>query len=365
MGTVILPFVREVLADVEQSSGFQQAAPYLKQRRGEATSSAGRIRLSGLVPTAKALLVPYLQRTAAAPLIIIVPDNRAAEAFFPVVQAFCELSGACSPQAVVKLPAHDVLPFENLSPHPEIQEGRATALWKIVTSAASILIAPVEAAMIRMRPAEHYAGLARVVRRTDSLDVDELVQHLNTVGYTPVDVVEMPGQYALRGGLLDAYPPEADRPLRIELFGDDVESIRKFDPGTQRSSSPVDEAVLLPLSETPLSDQLLTQVHARLSGARIEGGGEAVREALTATGVAVFPGWEFYANAEAPRTVFDLLPDALVFTDEPSDIRAEHQRWWEKVTRRHELSGVGNLARPEQIYLAPEDWEERLCGLPG
>ncbi|HEY6305755.1 MAG TPA: transcription-repair coupling factor, partial [Candidatus Angelobacter sp.] len=128
---MILPFVREVLADVEKSPGFQQAAAYLKQRRGVSTPPAGRIRLSGLVPTAKPLLIPYLQRAAGGPLIVVTANNRSAEALFPMIQAFCELTGACSPQAVVKLPAYDVLPFENLSPHPEIQEERATALWKI------------------------------------------------------------------------------------------------------------------------------------------------------------------------------------------------------------------------------------------
>ncbi|HEY6348635.1 MAG TPA: transcription-repair coupling factor [Candidatus Angelobacter sp.] len=362
---MILPFVREVLADVEQSSGLQQAAPFLKQRRGESTLSAGRIRLSGLVPTAKALLLPFLQRTAAAPLIVIVADNRAAEALYPALQAFCELTGACSPQAVVKLPARDVLAFENLSPHPEIQEERATALWKIVSGAASIVIAPVEAAAMRLRTAEHYVGLARVVRRADSLDVEDLVQHLNTVGYSQVDVVEMPGQYAVRGGLLDAYPPEADRPLRIELFGDEVESIRKFDPGTQRSAAPVDEIVLLPLTETPVREEVLTDVHALLSGARIGGAGAAVREALSATGVAVFPGWEFYANAGAQQTLFDLLPNALVFVDEPADIMAAQERWWEKLTQRHEQSGVGRLATPEDLYLEPEEWNDRVAKLPG
>jgi transcription-repair coupling factor (superfamily II helicase) len=362
---VILPFVREVLADMEKSSGFQQAGPYLKQRRGEATLPAARIRLSGLVPTAKALLIPFLHRAAAAPLIMVVANNRAAEALFPVVQAFCELTGACNPQAVVKLPAYDILPFENLSPHPEIQEERATALWKIVSGAASIVIVPVTAAVMRLRPAEHYAALARVVRRHDSLDVEELVQHLNTVGYTAVDVVEMPGQYAVRGGLLDAYPPEADRPLRIELFGDEVESIRKFDPGTQRSAAPVDEVALLPLTETPVREEVLTEVHARLSGARVEGANDAVRDALVATGVTVFPGWEFYANAGGSNTIFDLLPDALVFADEPSDIEAEHERWWEKVTRRHEISGVGKLATPEDLYLSPDEWEKRVAQLPG
>jgi transcription-repair coupling factor (superfamily II helicase) len=353
---VILPFVREVLADVEKSPGFQQAASYLKQRRGESKPPAGRIRLSGLISTAKALLIPYLQRTAGVPLILIVVDNRAAEAACPVIQSFCELTGACSPQSVIKFPAYDVLPFENMSPHPDIQEERATALWKISTNAASIVIVPLNAASMRLRSAEHYSGLARIIRRTDMLDLEELVEHLNTIGYSAVDVVEMPGQYAVRGGLLDAYPPEADRPLRIELFGDEVESIRKFDPGTQRSASAVDEVVLLPLSETPVREELLTEIHARLSGARLEGESDAVRHALADTGVSVFPGWEFYANAGAEGTLFDLLPNAVVFMDEPTAIEAEQEHWWKKVVQRHEQSLVGKLATPEDIYLPPDEW---------
>jgi transcription-repair coupling factor (superfamily II helicase) len=362
---VILPFVREVLADVEKSPGFQQAASYLKQRRGESSLPAGRIRLSGLVPAAKPLLIPGLQRVAGKPLIVVTANNRAAEALFPVVQAFCELTGACSPQAVVKLPAYDVLPFENLSPHPDIQEERATALWKIVSGAAAIVIAPMEAAAMRLHSADHYSALARTIRRTDSVDVEELVEHLNTVGYSSVDVVEMPGQYAVRGGLLDAYPPEADRPLRIELFGDEVESIRKFDPGTQRSAAPVDEVILLPLTETPVRDNVLTAIHARLSGGRVQGTTETVRSALEGTGVTVFPGWEYYANAGASGTLFDVLPGAIVFADEPSAIAAEQDRWWERVVQRHEQSGVGRLATPEDIFLPPEDWDRLISRQPG
>jgi transcription-repair coupling factor (superfamily II helicase) len=362
---VILPFVREVLADVEKSPGFQQAATYLKQRRGEPAPPAGRIRLSGLVPTAKSLLIPYLQRAAGHPLIVVTATNRAAEALFSVVQAFCELTGACDPHSVVKLPAYDVLPFENMSPHPEIQEERATALWKIATGAAAIVIEPAEAAAMRLRPAEHYAALARTICRGEPVNVEALVEHLNTVGYTAMDVVEMPGQYAVRGGLIDAYPPEADRPLRIELFGDDVESIRKFDPGTQRSAAPVDEVVLLPLTETPVREEVLTEVHARLSGARIQGEAGAIREALSETGVTVFPGWEYYANAGAPNTLFDLLPNALVTLDEPSAIEAEQDRWWEKVRQRHEQSLVGKLATPEDIFLPPEQWNQVVAQKPG
>ena len=360
-----MPFVREVLADVEKSPGFQQAALYLKQRRGVSTPSAGRIRLSGLVSGAKALLIPYLHRAAGRPIIVITANNRAAEALTAIVQSLCELTGACSPEGIVKLPAYDVLPFENMSPHPEIQEERATALWKIATGAASIVIAPIEATAMRLRSAEHYAALARTIRRTDTIEVEELVAHLNTIGYTAMDVVEMPGQYAVRGGVIDTYPPEADRPLRMELFGDEVESIRKFEPGTQRSAAPVDEVVLLPLTENPVREDVLTEVHARLSRARVQGTTEAVRDALSETGVTVFPGWEYYANAGAPNTIFDLLPNAVVFVDEPSAIEAAQDAWWEKVNARHEQSLVGNLATPEDIFVTPEEWKERIAKIPG
>src|SRR5262249_12697551 len=210
----------------------------------------------------------------------------------------------------------------------------------------------------RLLSTEHYAGLARIVRRTESVDLDDLIAHLNTVGYVSVDVVEMPGQYAVRGGLIDVYPPEADRPLRVELFGDEVESIRKCDPGTQRSAARVEEVVLLPLTETPVREELLTRIHARLSGGRVEGAEETVRSALQDTGVAVFPGWEFYAHAGASNTLFDLLPDAMVLLDEPSSIEAEFDRWWERARQRHEMSGVGKLATVEEIYLPHETWNE-------
>ena len=161
----------------------------------------------------------------------------------PLVRALADLTGAVSPDAVIGLPAYDVLPFENLSPHPEIQEARATALWKIATGAAEIMITPLAATAMRVHDASFYADLAKVVRRGEMIDPDRLIEHLRIVGYSQVDVVEMPGEFAHRGGLLDVYPPETDRPVRVEFFGDEVESIRKFDPGTQRSAAVTDEVV--------------------------------------------------------------------------------------------------------------------------
>ena len=356
---MLLPSVRELFVDVEKLPAFARVASHLKE-------GTGRIRVSGLTPTAKALLLVLFQRAAGRPLIFVVQDNRAVEDFLPVLRGFCELTSACDPESIISLPARDVLPFQNLSPHPELQEERATALWKIATGAASIVISPVAATAIRLRSSDYYADLARTIRRGESFDLDSLLAHLNTVGYTPTDVVEMPGHYAVRGGILDVYSPEADRPLRIEFFGDEADSIRKFDPASQRSSNPVDEALLLPLTETPVNEHLLGAIHTRLSGKRIVGNEEIVEAAVRAGGLNVFPGWEFYTPvAGAHNTIFDLIPQAAVLLDESDQLEQEFDRFWARVSEAHERSGVGNLVRPEDLYFLPENWWQKTAALPG
>jgi transcription-repair coupling factor (superfamily II helicase) len=356
---MVLPFVRDLFADAEKLPAFTRVTSHLRE-------NAGRIRVSGLIPSAKALMLVLLQRALGRPLIIVVPDNRAIEEFVPVLHSFAELVSGTDPEKIIALPTRDVLPFQNLSPHPEIQEERAVALWKIATGAVSIVVSPVAATAFRLRSAEYYADLARIVRRGETFDTDLLLSHLNTVGYMVADVVEMPGEYALRGGILDVYPPEADRPLRIELLGDEVESIRKFDPTTQRSSNAVEEALLLPLTETPVSDEVLGAIHARLSGKRITGAEEVVEQAVRSGGVTVFPGWEFYAPvAGAENDIFDLLPNAAVVADEPSSIKEEFDHLWERIEEAHERSGVGSLVRATDLYLEPEAWWQKLARLPG
>src|SRR5882672_10711222 len=185
---MVLPFVRDLFADVEKLPAFSRVASHLKE-------GTGRVGVSGLTPTAKALLLVLLQRAAGRPLIFVVCDNRAVEEFVPVLRGFCELTAACDPESVVAFPARDVLPFQNLSPHPELQEERATPLWKIATGKASIVVTPVAATAILLRSADYYTDLARILRRGESFDVENLLAHLNTVGYTSADVVEMPGEY--------------------------------------------------------------------------------------------------------------------------------------------------------------------------
>ncbi|MGB9407349.1 MAG: transcription-repair coupling factor [Terracidiphilus sp.] len=360
---MILPFVREVFAELEHSSGFERVRRHL-------SLSAGRRRVSGLTATARALYLPLMARAARQPVIVVVADNKAAEALEPMLRAGCELTGAVDPAQVVRLPAHDVLPFENLSPHPDVQEQRAAALWKLVTGAVSILIAPVESAALKLFDRDYYAGLAVTLRRGEEVDVEVLTGHLASVGYTQMDLVEMPGQFTRRGGILDVYSPESDRPVRIEFFGDEIETIRKFDPETQRSQSGLDETQFLPLTETPVTEHLLAAVHGRLNRQRVEFEGadadsvenqEMAAELASAGGVSVFPGWEFFsAVAGADKSLLTLLPKCALFVEEPAMVRNQIDRWWNKVEQRHERSAMGSLIRPEDIYLRPEVLQAQL-----
>ncbi len=363
---MILPFVREIFAELEQSSAFDRVRRHL-------SLATGRRRVSGLTATARALYIPLFARAAKEPVIVVVPDNKAAEALQLTLRAGCELTGAIDPKRVLRLPAHDVLPFENLSPHPDIQEQRAAVLWKFVTGAASIVIAPVEALALRLFPRSYYTGLALKLETGEEVDIEMLIEHLASVGYSQVDLVEMPGQFARRGGILDVYSPEADRPIRIDFFGDEIEAMRKFDPETQRSSNTLDEALLLPLTETPATEKLLGAVHARLSRARVaeldpdaDAAEDSFADIATSQGVTIFPGWEFFAAVAGAEThLLKLTQRCSLFVEEPAMVFNQIDRWWTKVEQRHDRSGIGSLIRPEDIYLRPEILQAMLGSHPG
>ena len=176
------------------------------------------MRVSGLTSTARAIYLPYFVRAGKTSALVLVADNKAAEALHVAVLAACELTGALKSDEVLRLPAHDVLPFENLSPHGEIQEQRAAALWKLASGAAKLVIAPVEAACMRLFGRDYYAALALTLRIGEEHMPEMLVEHLVQVGYTRVDVVEMPGQVTVRGGILDVYGPEMERPVRVDFL---------------------------------------------------------------------------------------------------------------------------------------------------
>ena len=375
---MILPFVRDLVADLEHSDAFERARRHL-------AGGTGRRRVSGLTATARALYIPYFARAAQSAqgshpsVLLLVADNKAAETLHATVLAACELTGAFDAEDVLRLPSHDVLPFENLSPHSEIQEQRAAALWKLASGTAKLVIAPVEAACMRLFSRDYYASLALRLSVGEEHLPDMLVEHLLSVGYTRVDVVEMPGQVSMRGGILDVYGPEMERPVRIDFFGDEIESMWRFDPETQRSSSAVDDVLLLPLTETPATEALLTAINARLTrsgiaGADLEGGEEPaelvnhVTHVASRTGEAtIFPGWEFYAAvAGAKSSLLELMgPQTRVLIEEPAMVQNQGERWWNKLEQRHERSGIGSLVRVEDLYLSPWELQDNVRAYSG
>jgi transcription-repair coupling factor (superfamily II helicase) len=148
-----------------------------------------------------------------------------------------------------------------------------------------------------------------------------LVAHLESAGYERREPVEMVGQFSVRGGIVDVFSPEAARPVRLELFGDEVESIREFDPGTQRSVQPRQETTLLPLTDFPLRRELLVQLNETASDSSEP-----------------FPGCEFLLPLVTPfdHTTFDLLadpgrPDPLIVLDEPTAIWTAFDHLWARL----------------------------------
>src|SRR5208282_5802361 len=201
-----------------------------------------------------------LWQTTNRPLIIVVDGNRQAESLSESVHTFFKLLAADDRSGPQLLPALDVLPLQNLSPHAEICEQRAIGLWSLATQKSPITILPVASALLRIEPAAYYRQLALKLKVGDDLPLDEVILHLQSIGYEKREPVEMVGEYSLRGGILDVFSPEATKPVRIDLFGDQVESMRRFDVESQRSVLKIEDCTLLPLTEYQKSRQLLLRL---------------------------------------------------------------------------------------------------------
>jgi len=325
---VILPFVRDLFLELEQSPPFRALLAAIAPEQG-------RARAGGLTDAARALYVALLARAAGRPLLLLTAENRSAEPFLDLLRTFCEF---ISPRASapVLLPAHDLLPGDGLSPHPDISEKRAIALWKMAGGQVSIVVAPVAAAAMRLEQPNFYANLALSIRRGDALEPELLAGHLASVGYTRHEPVEMVGQFSIRGGIVDVCSPEAPRPVRLELFGDEVESIREFDASTQRSVAPRQETTLLPLTDFPLRPDVLQH---------LDDNGQP------------FPGWEFLTPLAIPfeHTVFDLMRDPLVILDEPQALWAALDHLWLR------LAESPAKLPPEKLYLRRDELEDLIA----
>jgi transcription-repair coupling factor (superfamily II helicase) len=183
--------------------------------------SGGNLSLSGLTTTAKAIYSVLLWQMTERPLAIVVDGNKRAEEMFEAVETFYTLLTASREAAGPQLlPALDVIPMQGMSPHAEICEQRAIGLWRLATRRVPITVMPVASALLRIESGDFYRQLALNLRVGDEVPLQDVVAHLESVGYERREPVEMVGEYSVRGGILDVFSPESPKPVRVDLFGD-------------------------------------------------------------------------------------------------------------------------------------------------
>ncbi len=346
---MILPLVSELVARISHLEAIQQGCEKLRRKEAEVT-------FAGFTDSAKSILLPLVFRELGHPIVLLVESNQRAEEMLQPLRWFYRAATAKPGARVVRFPAYDVLPYENRSPHAEISEARAVALWRMASGEADLVIAPVQAALWRLRDRDFYRDLARVIARDDSIPHEDLIGFLNRAGYEKQVTCEMPGQYSVRGGIIDIFSPEAPQPVRVELLGDTIESIRAFDPNTQRSTNPVERAVLLPLTELLRGSEVLAhQAVASVSGRADE----------TAP-PGFYPGWEFreFPLEHRPGILFDLASEPLVVMDEPSLLKSAIEKYRARMQAAFEKA-ESLLAEPTDRYIFNEDeWSLALQLFP-
>jgi transcription-repair coupling factor (superfamily II helicase) len=343
---LIHPAIRDLFSGLARHPAFQELLSLALQPQP--------VALSGLTTTAKALYTVLLWQATERPVLVIAAGNKQAETLCEAMQTFFRLlvSGRDrhEPQLV---PALDLVPAQRMSPHAEILEQRAVGLWRLATGAAPISVAPLGAALQRIEPRDFYRQLALTLRTNDEIPLEDLMAHLESIGYEKRDPVEMVGEYSVRGGIIDVYSPEAPKPVRIEMFGDQVDSIRRFEVESQRSVLKIPECTLLPLTEFQRSRGLLSELTEKLH----EGGVPARDLALPGE---TFPGWELLAPLVRQRSasLFDLLEKPVVILDEPEQIRAASDRFWKRLEDPERTA----LCPPEKVFYRWEEMAEAKAG---
>ena len=281
---MILPFVRDLFLELQRQPGFQAVAVQARKESPE------KLQLWGMDATARALCIVLLQQSLSRPILMLTESNRTAEGLSDLIDTFYHLLSTGRQTGHEFLPEHDVLPWDGLTPHPDISERRAITLWRLAgESPPPILITTIGAALRKLESPDYYRTLACRLARGEEMALEYVVEELERIGYQRQEPVDMVGNYSVRGGILDVFSPDHDKPVRIEFFGDQIESLRRFDPETQRSVLTVEEALLLPLTAEPA------------------------------------------VGAKPSHSLLDLAPNALLVWEEKSSVTNSTEKLWKRL----------------------------------
>jgi transcription-repair coupling factor (superfamily II helicase) len=332
----------------------------------------GRWMIAGLPEGADALALAELGRTTGGQDILhVARDGQRLERLQDGLRFFAP------EREVLVFPAWDCLPYDRLSPHPDIVAERLATLVRLAQprkpgAPARVILASVGAALQKVPPRSLYAEPAVVLKKGQTVDANWLMKFLGENGYGRSETVMEPGEFAVRGGLVDLFPPGTSEPLRLDLFGDVLEEIRSFDPMSQRSTGTREEVVVLPVSEVLLTKESI----ARFRGGYRELFGNATDDALyeAVSAGQRHVGMEHWLPLfhERLETLLDYCAEAIVTADHQigEAFEARHDLITDYYDARLKTGGKGGMTGaadykpvpPERIYLKPSEWDRLLEG---
>ena len=330
----------------------------------------GQARAWWRAPASPSALPWHLVQAARAhpgPLLFVARDTHSAH---QVESDLLTLLGNDASLPVVPFPDWETLPYDRFSPHPDIISQRLAALQRLPQLERGIVVVPVQTLLQRLPPLRYIAGGSFDLATGQRLDLDAEKRRLESAGYRNVPQVLDPGDFAVRGGLLDVYPMGADAPLRIEMLDDEIDSIRRFDPESQRSLDRIEAVRMLPGRELPMDEASIARV---LDALRERFDVDTRRSALyqdLKAGLAP-AGIEYYLplffppardGSDTTATLLDYLPVSVlpVLAD---GANAAAAAFWQQTRnryeqRRHDVEHP--LLAPEELYLPPDTLRERL-----
>ena len=325
------------------------------------TPSAPRVRWLNL--TAGSL--PYFltqNLPAKPPKLILTPDAETALRLQTAWQFFRPADNA------LFLPDWETLPYERFSPHQDLVSERLSVLWQLKNGLADALFVPVSTAMQRLAPAPFLLGRTFWLKTGQRLDIAALRQNLVEAGYSAVSNVVAGGEFAVRGGIVDLFPTGSDTPYRIDLFDDEIDSIKTFDPDSQRTIAPVSEIRLLPAHEFPTDDEAQKIFRSRFRE-EVNGNPNEAAVYKAVSGGQFGAGVEYYLPLffdEGCATLFDYIgADALAVC--VGDVHAEARRFEAEVKSRFQMAQGDETyppLPPQHLYLAADQFSGCLKAYP-
>ncbi|EGC51178.1 TPA: transcription-repair coupling factor [Neisseria meningitidis] len=264
----------------------------------------------------------------------------------------------------VFLPDWETLPYERFSPHQDLVSERLSALWQIKSGAADVLFVPVATAMQKLPPVPFLAGRTFWLKTGQTLDIGRLKTDLVDAGYNHVSHVVAAGEFAVRGGIVDLFPMGSEMPYRIDLFDDEIDSIKTFDTETQRTISPVSEIRLLPAHEFPTDSEAQKIFRSRFRE-EVDGNPndaavyKAVSNGHFGAGVEYYLPLFFENELE---TLFDYIGEDVLFVS-LGDVHAEANRFWSDVKSRYTMAQGDETyppLLPQHLYLSADVFAGRL-----